>query len=317
MALNIIRGEIPRAQKVVIYGPEGIGKTTLASQFPNPLFIDTEGGTEHFDVNRLEMPERWDQLLNMIKEVSENPDICSTLVIDTADWCEQIAIKYIIDRANVESIEDFGYGKGYTYIGEEFARLLDKLNMVKDAGINVVVTAHAKMRKFEQPDEVGAYDRWEMKLTRQSAPLLKEWCDHLLFCNYQTMVVEMENKTKKAQGGKRVIYTAHRPVWDAKTRAKLPECVDMKFENIASILPEKIQKAAPKRAEDEKKLQGLMIAYTISEQELVNLIHEKAPATKDCKTLKDMPADRIAWSIKWWNQIVDIITKSKEEKNNG
>ena len=317
MALNIIRGEIPRAQKVVIYGPEGIGKTTLASQFPNPLFIDTEGGTEHFDVNRLEMPERWDQLLNMIKEVSENPDICSTLVIDTADWCEQIAIKYIIDRANVGSIEDFGYGKGYTYIGEEFARLLEKLNMVKDAGINVVVTAHAKMRKFEQPDEVGAYDRWEMKLTRQSAPLLKEWCDHLLFCNYQTMVVEMENKTKKAQGGKRVIYTAHRPVWDAKTRAKLPECVDMKFENIASILPEKIQKAAPKRAEDEHKLQGLMIAYTISEEELVNLIHEKAPATKDCKTLKDMPADRIAWSIKWWKQIVDIITKSKEEKNNG
>lgn len=44
--MNITRGKIKSAQKVVIYGPEGIGKSTFASQFPNPLFIDTEGSTK-------------------------------------------------------------------------------------------------------------------------------------------------------------------------------------------------------------------------------------------------------------------------------
>ncbi len=65
-------------------------------------------------------------------------------------------------------------------MAEEFSRLLSACDLVIAAGIHVVVTAHAKMRKFEQPDEMGAYDRWEMKLSKQTAPLLKEWCDILL-----------------------------------------------------------------------------------------------------------------------------------------
>lgn len=316
MQLNIIKGPVDRAQKVVIYGPEGIGKTSLAAKFPSALFIDTEGGSSHMDVNRLETPNDFGKLVELIDEVAKHSDICDTLVIDTADWAEQMAIASILEKYDVTSIESFGYGKGYTYIGEEFKRMLDALDMVISAGINVVVTAHAKMRKFEQPDEVGAYDRWEMKLSKQSAPLLKEWCDHLFFCNYQTMVVEMENKTKKAQGGKRVIYTAHRPVWDAKTRAKLPEVVDMDFKSIESILPMYVQKTEPKRKTDEHQLQGLMIAYSITEEELVNLIHGQAPATKDIQKLNEMPDDRIAWCIKWWNKIVDLIIKSKEDKEN-
>jgi len=52
--LKITDGKIKRAQKVVLYGSEGIGKSTFAAKFPNPLFIDTEGGTSHMDVRRIE-----------------------------------------------------------------------------------------------------------------------------------------------------------------------------------------------------------------------------------------------------------------------
>lgn len=99
----------------------------------------------------------------------------------------------------------------------------------------MVITAHAKMRKFEQPDEMGAYDRWEMKLSKQVAPLLKEWCDLLLFCNYKTFVVTAQNETKKVQGGKRVMYTSHHPCWDAKNRHGLPEEIELDYGNIAHI----------------------------------------------------------------------------------
>ena len=91
--LNITSGKVSRAQKIVVYGSEGIGKTTFASAFPKPLFIDTEGGTSHMDVNRLAMPDSWDGLVALIEEVSRNPGICGTLVIDTADWAEQLCIK--------------------------------------------------------------------------------------------------------------------------------------------------------------------------------------------------------------------------------
>jgi len=56
MALNISRGVVFKAQKIIIYGPEGIGKSTFASQFPDPLFIDTEGSTNSMNVARLPRP---------------------------------------------------------------------------------------------------------------------------------------------------------------------------------------------------------------------------------------------------------------------
>lgn len=124
--------------------------------------------------------------------------VCKTLVLDTADWAEALCVTHVCQKYKQNSIESFGYGKGYTYLAEEFGRLFSALDAVITSGKNVVITAHAKMRKFEQPDEQGAYDRWEMKLSKQVAPLLKEWCDMLLFLNYRTYVVTTETNAKKA-----------------------------------------------------------------------------------------------------------------------
>lgn len=78
--LNITKGKIDRAQKVVIYGSEGIGKSSLAAEFPDPLFIDTEGGTAHMDVRRIEKPQSWEEMLSVVKEVAAAKNVCKTLV---------------------------------------------------------------------------------------------------------------------------------------------------------------------------------------------------------------------------------------------
>ena len=93
--LNITSGRVARPQKLVLYGVEGIGKTSLAAQTPEPLFIDTEGGTSHLDVRRLQKPASWEDLISLITEVAATPDVCRTLVIDTADWAEQLCIDHI------------------------------------------------------------------------------------------------------------------------------------------------------------------------------------------------------------------------------
>lgn len=237
--MNITSGVQARAQRVVIYGTEGIGKSTLASQFPKPLFIDTEGSTSNMDVKRLDKPTSWTMLMNQIAFVKANPDKFQTLVIDTIDWAESLAIESVCAQHGKRGIEDFGYGNGYTYIREEFGRLLNKLQELVDIGINVVLTAHSQLRKFEQPDEEGAYDRYELKLGKktssQTAPVVKEWCDLLLFCNYKTMVMTSESKKKKAKGGQRVMYTTHHPAWDAKNRHGLPDELPMEYAAIAHI----------------------------------------------------------------------------------
>lgn len=239
--MKITRGKIVGAKKTVVYGPEGIGKSTFAAKFPDPVFIDTEGSTKEMDVARLPRPTSWTMLLEEIDYIKKNPNKCRTLVVDTVDWAEQMCVEHVCDKHHKSGIEEFGYGTGYVYVREEFGRFLNTLEDIVEKGVNVVLTAHSQMRKFEQPDEMGAYDRYELKLGKktssQTSPLVKEWADMLLFANYKTYSVAVDEKGKKhkAQGGKRVMYTHHHPCWDAKNRYGLADEIPFEYMEIAHI----------------------------------------------------------------------------------
>ena len=245
--MRITRGKIEGAQKVVIYGVEGIGKSTFASKFPDPLFIDTEGSTKHLDVARFDSPQSWSMLLQQVDYVlREKP--CKTLVIDTIDWAEKLCMAHVIHTyggGKVKGIEDFGYGKGYTYLAEEVARLLNRLSDVIEVGVNVVLTAHSMVRKFERPDDSTGYDRYELKMERKTSPLVKEWADMLLFANYDIFVVESKSGRGKGHKGDRVMYTTHQPAWDAKNRCGLEDKLPLKFETIAHIFNQEPEPLPP------------------------------------------------------------------------
>lgn len=312
--MRITKGRSCISTKVVIYGPEGIGKTTLASKFPDPLFIDTEGSTTRMDVARLDRPVSWAELMRLVKEVWAEPDCCKTLVIDTADWAEKLCIEGVCLQRRVSGIEDFGYGKGYTYMKEEFGKLLGLLTEISDGGRNIVVTAHAQMRKFEQPDEQGAYDRWELKLSKQCAPMLKEWADMVLFCNYKTQVVKTETGVRKAKGGQRVMYTSHNPCWDAKNRDGLPDELSMDYESIRPAIeftPTEVQTADSNPSgisiEIDPELRSLMIRDGISEEDLVNIAISKKWINDGTLPVEKYPSKVIRAFINGWAKVPAMV----------
>ena len=239
--MNISTGIQNKPIKAVIYGPEGIGKSTFASKFPAPLFIDTEGSTSRLNVARTDTPSSLAMLTSILTELSQNDHGYKTLVLDTADWAERLCVKAVCDKNGKTGIEDFGYGKGFTYVYEEMGRILNQLTTIWEHGMNIVITAHAAIRKFEQPDEMGAYDRWELKLI--NAPkcnvcaMVKEWADMVIFANYKTFVVavDKDGNKHKAQGGERKMYTSHSPCWDAKNRFDLAPELPFDFGQIAHI----------------------------------------------------------------------------------
>lgn len=321
--LNIETGIQPRPQKVVLYGVEGIGKTTLAAQAPEPLFIDTEGGTSHMDVRRVR-PQSWTELLAMVDEVAATPGVCKTLVIDTADWAEAMAIDHICTKYRQPGLESFGYGKGYTYLAEEFSRLLAGCDKVIASGKHVVITAHARQRKVELPDETGSFDVWGLKLSKQCAPLLKEWPDALLFANYKTYVVVTDDKKHKAQGGKRVIYTAHRATIDAKNRHGLPEEIDLCWDAIAPIFSQTAGNgpASPVQPADDRMkpcspetleaLRERLRLDGIGEEELQALVAMKGHFPKETP-LEGYPERFIQnWIFKHWDNIRTTIQSNPE-----
>ncbi len=328
MDFNITSGKVHTAVKTVIYGAEGIGKTTLAAQFPSPLFIDTEGSTKQLDVARLPAPSSWEMLLQELDFVRDKRP-CATLVIDTVDWAEQLCIADLCAKNGKSGIEDFGYGKGWEFEKESFGKFLNKLTEVINAGINVTLTAHAALRKFEQPDEMGSYDRWEMKLgsktTNKISPLIKEWADIVLFCNYKTMVVQTDKdgKKHKAQGNRRVLYTQHHPCWDAKNRYGLPEEIPMEYAQISHIYapaapapstPAPVQTPEPipePAAGIPKALSDLMSASGITEQQIRAAVAMKGYFPEDMP-ISAYPEDFVSGVLVGaWKQIVDFINEQK------
>jgi hypothetical protein len=236
IGLPLSRGRITRPQKAVIYGPEGVGKSTLASLTPEAVFLDTEGGTHHLDVIRLDEASTWEEIKASVARLATAQHPFKSLVIDTADWLEKRLAEHLCTKANKDSIEDFGYGKGWVLLAEEFARFLSSLDALLARGMHVIFLAHSTVRKFEAPDQAGSYDRFELKLSKQAAPLLKEWADLVLFANYVTKVAEKDNGRTRGVGGKeRVLFTTHTAAYDAKNRHGLPDKLPFTIEALAPV----------------------------------------------------------------------------------
>lgn len=306
MSLSIRKGPQKRAYRTIIYGPEGIGKSTLASKFPNAVFIDYEHGTDTMDVARFETPSSFEETIYLLNSIAQE-DICKTVILDTADKLEQIITKYVCDSKGLKSIEDAGYGKGYTYLLESWIELLKVLDKVIESGKNVVLVAHAQMRKFEQPDEMGAYDRWELKLSKKTAPIIKEWADMLLFCNYKTTVTEdPKTKSKKAVGGKRVMYATHSPVYDAKNRFGLPDSMEMDFEEIAHVFSD-----VPEKKSIKVQIKEALESANITEDKVIYFLRTQDPSLEG-EVIDDLNAQTVEWIYKNLTKLIKKLTE--EEK---
>ena len=242
--MKITTGKQTRSQRVVLYGVESVGKSTFAAQFPKPLFLDIEQGTSHLDVDRCDI-NSWKQLTEALSEAKATD--YKTIVIDSADWAERLCVEDLLATSKKTSIEDFGFGKGWVMVAERMSRMLASVDTLIDAGKNVVLIAHSKIVRFEAPDALAAYDRYELKLSKQSSPLLKEFADELWFLRFKTKVSTSDTGRAKGIGGKeRILLTTHSAAYDAKTRSGLAEELPLEWASVSHLF--QIAKAAPSPA---------------------------------------------------------------------
>lgn len=248
--IPIKKGRQARAQRIVIYGPEGIGKSTLASAAPAPLFLDTEMGTGQLDVDRLDVT-CLDHIGATINELLNQPHEYKTVVLDTADNLWRLCADSVCAENKWKDIETPGFGKGYSVAADKFRIVLSWFDHLISKGINVVIVSHAKVDKVNPPDN-AEYSKYCIKVsapTKQaeaSREFLKEWCDSLLFCNFD-MTVD-SSKGKAVGKHERVVNTVPAPAWEAKNRYNLPETMPMTAETMQAIF-EAAQGGAQKAAQ--------------------------------------------------------------------
>ena len=233
----IQNGPFIRAQKIIIFGPEAVGKSTLASKFPAPvLFIDTEDGSLRIDTRRVRALDG-DTFFSAIRALAKAQELpCRTVIIDTIDAGENFVRERVLRVHQLKSIEGTPYGVGWSLYHQEFSRLLAEFDRLIARGIHVCIVSHAAVRRFQTPAADVAYDRFELNVQQRHADQLKQWCDALLFLDWDVKVIENRSGKARAIGGKtRVLHTQHCAAFDAKSRVNLPERLPCEIDALAPL----------------------------------------------------------------------------------
>ncbi|MBI3865539.1 MAG: ATP-binding protein [Planctomycetia bacterium] len=229
---SIQRGRVPMPPRIMVYGTEGIGKSTLASRAPNPIFLQTEDGLHEIDCHKFPLPQSIDEVFAALTDLAGEPHEYQTIVVDTLDWLERLIWDDLCKQFGVTSIEkvDGGYGKGYIHALTYWRKLIYRLSLLHvERRMAVILTAHAKVEKFDDP-ESSPYDRYSPRLHKHACALITEWCDAVLFATRkmrtQTEEAGFSRKRTTAiaigkDGGERLLRTVGSPACIAKNRYDL------------------------------------------------------------------------------------------------
>jgi len=226
------------APRIMLYGVEGIGKSTMAAGAPNPIFILTEDGLGSLQVSHFPLATKASDVLDAIATLCKEKHDFKTVVLDSVDWLDNLIWA---DVEATHDAKDLAYGKGAMIVADRWREILSGLNFLRnEKSMVVMLLAHTQIKRFDSP-EVEPYDRYQPKLQERSNAILREWVDALLFANYKTVIRKDDlgfNKTSNRgiSTGERLLFTSEKPAYMAKNRYSLPESLPMSWEALAQAI---------------------------------------------------------------------------------
>lgn len=235
---SIRKNDAMAAPRIMVYGVEGIGKSTFGAGAPNPIYILTEDGLGSLNVDHFPLATSFADVMDAIASLYKENHAFETVVIDSLDWLEAIIQREIEQKYDAK---DLAYGKGSLIAAERWREILDGLNALRnDKGMAVILIAHTTIKRFDSP-EVEPYDRYQPKLQERSNAVVREWADAVLFANYKTIVKKDDvgfNQTNNRgiSTGERLLFTSERPAYMAKNRYNMPESIPLSWEAFAEAI---------------------------------------------------------------------------------
>ncbi len=228
--------------RAVIYGGDGVGKSTFCANAPGAIFIPVEEGLANIDARATPRPETWTQLLEYVEALTIEPS-CKSIVIDSIDEAEVLSWNHVCDEGDekgrkMKNIEAFGYGKGYVAALKHWRVLLVALERADAANKNVLLIAHAHRKTVKNP--IGEdYEQWQIKLNDKAAGLFREWSRIVGFAELDIVTNNDKDdggRTKGIWTGKRVLRTQPSAGYQGKTRLTLPDVIPLDWPAFAQAV---------------------------------------------------------------------------------
>lgn len=233
---SVRKGVLESPVRVLVYGSEKVGKSTFAAGAPSPIFLGAENGTERLDVERLQ-PQTWNEAVEWVNELATEPHEYKTLVVDPLGWLEPMCWQQVCANMNIATIEDAGFGKGYTAAIDLWRTFTLGLERCWRRNMHIILVAHSQVKSFQNP-EGAPYDRYEIAMHAKAAGMLKQWVDAVLFARLETFA-KLEKNAQKAKGfstGARIVHTQPSAAYDAGARWKLPEELPLSWDDFMSAI---------------------------------------------------------------------------------
>ncbi len=234
---NIQTGRENKPPRLMVYGQEGVGKSTLGASAPDAIFVQTEDGLGEIDCRKFPLAQTFGDVIAALTALRDEDHNFRTVVIDSLDWLERLIFDEVCKEFGVRSIEkaDGGFGKGYVDALVHWRKVLSLLDDLRNKrGMMVILLAHAKVERFEDPENT-AYDRYAPRLHKHAASLIAEWVDAVMFAT-KRMRVSKDGDTRSiaspigADGGERVLRTNGSPACIAKNRFSLPNEIPLSWD---------------------------------------------------------------------------------------
>ena len=234
----IQRGPRSQPPRLLVYGPDGVGKTTFACTAPAPIVIQTEDGLGMLETPAFPLATETAHVFEALETLYNQEHEFTTVVLDSADWLDNLIAKEV--RAS-HTIQELAYGKDTLLIAEQWRLVLDWFNALRGKGMTVILIGHAEIKRFDSPDS-DSYERYQPKLTARASALVQEWADAVLFAGFKTFVksekvTEQKSVKKAVSGGERLLHTGEKPAHLAKNRYSLPETLPLSWESFSKALP--------------------------------------------------------------------------------
>lgn len=244
--LSFVKKSVPMAPRITIYGTPGIGKSTLASQFPDPLFFLTEPCAVK-DIDHIGVVKSYDKFIEGITKLTslDNPPF-KTLVIDGISKLDTLITNEILKSEGLSkngkrpSLNSAcgGYGAGFQVAQQEHRYVKSILDNLQKKGVTVIYIGHSTITKYKAPD-LDDYDRYSIEMNHdKSRTVYIDDVDAVLFCKIRSFVTSTDSGRNLISSTQdRIIYTGISDAHVSKNRFNMPMEIEMNFESIKKYIP--------------------------------------------------------------------------------